>query len=205
VFGFMRTEQSAWWNVLAWTIRNSATFAPVVAALFWPVVKRRAVLASLCTGFVSGLTWYFLGGWDPELFYLNIHPVWVGSSVNILTIIFVTLFEKQSDWQLKKADGLTIISAFIGILITFLNIIYFFLEDGDLKLFYLNINLVWLGSFVIILRIIFVTLFEKQSDWKLKKEDGLPIISVFIGILIPFLNFIYFHVFMQMDCLACFF
>src|SRR5699024_12055771 len=33
IFGFMRTEQSAWWNVLAWTIRNSATFAPVVAAL----------------------------------------------------------------------------------------------------------------------------------------------------------------------------
>src|SRR5699024_12285658 len=61
IFGFMRTEQSAWWNLLAWTIRNSATFAPVVAALFWPVVKRRAVLASLCTGFVSGLTWYFLG------------------------------------------------------------------------------------------------------------------------------------------------
>lgn len=131
IFGFMRTEQSAWWNVLAWTIRNSATFAPVIAALFWPVVKRRAVLASLCTGFISGLTWYFLGGWDPELFYLNIHPVWVGSSVNVLTIILVTLFDKQPDWQLEKADGLTIISAFTGILITFLNIVYF-------NVFYVN-------------------------------------------------------------------
>ena len=34
VFGFLRTEQSAWWNVLAWTLRNGATLAPVLAALF---------------------------------------------------------------------------------------------------------------------------------------------------------------------------
>src|SRR5699024_6987457 len=129
--------------------------------------KRRAVLASLCTGFISGLTWYFLGGWNPELFYLNIHPVWVGSSVNILTIIFVTLFEKQSDWQLKKPDGLTIISAFIGILITFLNIFM----------------------------IIFVTFFDKQSDLQLKNLYGLSIIISFIGIFITFLNIVYFHVF----------
>src|SRR5699024_10577269 len=94
IFGFMRTEQSAWWTVLAWTIRNSATFAPVVAALFWPVVKKRAVIAALCTGFVSGLLWYFLGDWDPNDFYLNIHPVWVGSSVNVLTLVFVTLIDK---------------------------------------------------------------------------------------------------------------
>ena len=44
VFGMLRTEQSAWWNVLAWTIRNSATFAPVLAALFWPVVTKRLLL-----------------------------------------------------------------------------------------------------------------------------------------------------------------
>ena len=44
VFGMLRTEQSAWWNVLAWTIRNSATFAPVLAALFWPVVTKRRLL-----------------------------------------------------------------------------------------------------------------------------------------------------------------
>ena len=42
IFGMLRTEQSAWWNVLAWTIRNSATFAPVLAALFWPVVTRKS-------------------------------------------------------------------------------------------------------------------------------------------------------------------
>src|SRR5699024_6700363 len=75
IFCFMRTEQSAWWNVLAWAIRNSATLAPVVAALFWRVVKKRAVLASLCTGFITGLSCYYLGGWDQEACFINIHPV----------------------------------------------------------------------------------------------------------------------------------
>lgn len=137
VFGFMRTEQSAWWNVLAWTIRNSATFAPVIAALFWPVVKKRAVLASLCTGFFTGLSWYYLGGWDPEVFYLNIHPVWMGSSINVLTIILVTLFDEKSNWYMKKADGLTYLSVGGGVLLTLVNILYFnlFYENGLFGLF----------------------------------------------------------------------
>ncbi|WP_205628790.1 hypothetical protein, partial [Acinetobacter baumannii] len=42
LFASLRAEQSAWWNVLAWVTRNSATFAPVVAALFWPLATRRA-------------------------------------------------------------------------------------------------------------------------------------------------------------------
>ncbi|WP_182199719.1 sodium:solute symporter family protein [Paraliobacillus salinarum] len=91
VFGLLRTEQSAWWNVLAWTTRNAATFAPVVAALFWPVVTKHAVVSSLLTGFFTGLVWYHLGGWQPTIFYLDIHPVWVGMSTNVLTIILVTL------------------------------------------------------------------------------------------------------------------
>ena len=137
VFGFLRTEQSAWWNVLAWTIRNSATFAPVIAALFWPVVKKQAVLASLSTGFISGLGWYYLGGWDPELFYLNIHPVWIGSSVNVLTIILVTLFDKQPNWQVEKADGFTYLSAAAALLITSINVLNFntFYENGLFGLF----------------------------------------------------------------------
>ena len=96
VFGMLRTEQSAWWNVLAWTIRNSATFAPVLAALFWPVVTRKAVIASLLTGFLSGLIWYYLGDWQPKTFYLNIHPVWIGSSINILTIVIRYTFGQKS-------------------------------------------------------------------------------------------------------------
>ncbi|UJL45662.1 sodium:solute symporter family protein [Virgibacillus sp. NKC19-16] len=125
VFGLMRTEQSAWWNVLAWTIRNSATFAPVVAALFWPVVTKRAVVASLFTGFTSGLLWYYLGGWDPNEFYLNIHPVWVGSSINILTITLVTLIDQKADWFIQKTDRLAYIGFIGGILITLANVLYF--------------------------------------------------------------------------------
>ncbi|MFD0714752.1 sodium:solute symporter [Paenibacillus sp. GCM10027626] len=102
LFGLLRTEQSAWWNIMAWTIRNSATFAPVVAALFWPQVTRPAVLSSLAAGFVSGLGWYWLGGWDVSKFYLNVHPVWVGMSVNVVTIVAVTLLSTAGSFRIRK-------------------------------------------------------------------------------------------------------
>lgn len=126
-FGMLRTEQSAWWNVLAWTIRNSATFAPVVAALFWATVTKRAVIASLFTGFLSGLLWYYLGNWHPDVFYLNIHPVWVGSSINILTIIFVTLIDPKADWVIhpSKQGRINYLVLTTGIVLTIVNIIYF--------------------------------------------------------------------------------
>jgi SSS family solute:Na+ symporter len=126
-FGMLRTEQSAWWNVLAWTIRNSATFAPVLAALFWPVVTKRAVVASLLTGFSSGLLWYYLGDWQPSTFYLNIHPVWVGSSINILTIVIVTLLDQKAEWFIRKGKSarLSYIALGAGILLTGVNIAFF--------------------------------------------------------------------------------
>ena len=127
VFGMLRTEQSAWWNVLAWTIRNSATFAPVLAALFWPVVTKRAVIASLLTGFSSGLLWYYLGDWQPSTFYLNIHPVWVGSSINVLTIVFVTLLDKKAEWfiQRGKSARYSYIGLGAGIILTIVNVVFF--------------------------------------------------------------------------------
>ncbi|QGP91568.1 Sodium:solute symporter family protein [Neomoorella glycerini] len=99
IFGILRSEQAAWWNVFAWTLRNGATFAPVVAALFWPLATKRAAVAALAAGFISGLTWYALGHWDPAKFYLNIHPVFFGMSMNILALIMVTLVEKAGQWQ----------------------------------------------------------------------------------------------------------
>ena len=127
IFGMLRTEQSAWWNVLAWTIRNSATFAPVLAALFWPVVTRKAVIASLLTGFLSGLIWYYLGDWQPKTFYLNIHPVWIGSSINVLTIVIVTLLDKKAEWviQTGKSFRLSYISLGAGIILTGVNVVLF--------------------------------------------------------------------------------
>lgn len=127
IFGMLRTEQSAWWNVLAWTIRNSATFAPVVAAIFWPVVTKRAVIASLLTGFASGILWYYLGDWKPEEFFLNIHPVWIGSSVNIFTILFVTLLDPKANWriQVKGHSTYGYLALITGILLTGINVAFF--------------------------------------------------------------------------------
>ncbi|MTI81871.1 MAG: sodium:solute symporter family protein [Firmicutes bacterium] len=105
ILSLLRSEQAGWWNVFAWTLRNGATFAPVVAALFWPLATKRAAAASLIAGFVSGLAWYALGNWDPSNFYQNVHPVFFGMSMNMVAMVAVTLIEKAG--QYKVADQLT--------------------------------------------------------------------------------------------------
>ncbi|MDO5753192.1 sodium:solute symporter [Arthrobacter sp.] len=108
VFAFLRAEQSAWWNVLAWTLRNGATLAPVLAAFFWPLATRRAAHAAMITGFASGLLWYQLGGWSPNSFHWGIHPVWVGMSVNVIVLITVSLAStrfKITDIAPRRARG----------------------------------------------------------------------------------------------------
>lgn len=100
LFGFLRTEQSAWWNVLAWTLRNGATFSPVLAALVWPLATRRAALSAMVGGFVSGLLWYYLGDWQPAAYFLEVHPVWIGMSVNLTALVLVSLVENPSRWKI---------------------------------------------------------------------------------------------------------
>lgn len=100
-FGLLRTEQAAWWNILAWTMRNSATFAPVVAVLFWRLATKEAVIGSMILGFLSGISWYHLGGWAPNEFYYNIHPVWIGMSVNLSTLTIITLLQKVKTLEVK--------------------------------------------------------------------------------------------------------
>lgn len=102
MFAFLRTEQAAWWNVLAWTLRNGATLAPVLAVLFWPLATRRASIAAMLAGFGAGLGWYHVGGWSPAEFLLGIHPVWVGMTVNVVVMIGVSLASTR--WRLT-ADG----------------------------------------------------------------------------------------------------
>ncbi|WP_164214422.1 sodium:solute symporter family protein [Virgibacillus sp. YIM 98842] len=127
VFGLLRTEQSAWWNVLAWTVRNSATFAPVVAAIFWPVVTQSAVVSSLLTGFASGLIWYYLGGWHPTSFFLDIHPVWIGMSANIAFLLIVTLITAHGRWivNYRNTSVKGIISVLTSVLLLTVTIIFF--------------------------------------------------------------------------------
>lgn len=99
LYGFLRSEQAAWWNIFAWTARNGATFAPVVAALFWPVATRKGVVSALIAGFAAGLLWNHLGGWAINKFYLNIHPVWIGMMANIATLTLVSLVENAKQWK----------------------------------------------------------------------------------------------------------
>lgn len=117
-YAFLRTEQSAWWNVLAWTLRNGATLAPVLAAFFWPLATRRAAVAAMVAGFASGLLWYNAGGWSPSAFFLGVHPVWVGMSVNVIVLVTVSLASTR--WRLtidpmKKRQGTVAATAFAAV------------------------------------------------------------------------------------------
>ena len=93
LFAVLRTEQSAWWNILAWTLRNGATLAPVLAAFAWPLATRTAAVTSMVTGFGAGLAWYQLSDWHVSDFHLGVHPVWVGMGVNVIVLVLVTLVQ----------------------------------------------------------------------------------------------------------------
>ncbi|MFC7401722.1 sodium:solute symporter [Citricoccus sp. GCM10030269] len=98
VFALLRTEQSAWWNIMAWTLRNGATLAPVLAAFFWPLATRSAALTAMLAGFGVGMGWYALSGFHPSEFFLGIHPVWVGMCANLLGMVVVTLLQARWRW-----------------------------------------------------------------------------------------------------------
>lgn len=97
LFGLIRAENAAWWNITAWTLRNGATFAPVLAAFFWPVATRSGALAALLTGFGAGLGWHALSGFSATDFTLGTHPVWVGMIANLTALVVVSL--ATSRWQ----------------------------------------------------------------------------------------------------------
>ncbi|OLN31825.1 sodium:solute symporter family protein [Desulfosporosinus metallidurans] len=155
VLAFLRSDQAAWWNVFAWTLRNGATFAPVVAALFWPLGTKRAAAASLVLGFISGLSWYALGHWDPVKFYYNIHPVFFGMSVNMLAMVLVTLIEQAGKY--KVGGSLTTVrkkAALIGALVGALALLSIAIGFNWLYtkgLFGLAFFLVVLGAFIMTL------------------------------------------------------
>lgn len=120
-FGVLRTEQSAWWNILAWTLRNSSTFAPVVAVLFWKPATRNSVVYSMVAGFSAGLGWYALSGWSVSEFHLNIHPVWVGMSANLITIMAITFIQKGN--QMIAVPRAVLTRSGYGILAGFLTLL----------------------------------------------------------------------------------
>jgi SSS family solute:Na+ symporter len=106
IFGLLRSEQSAWWNILAWTVRNSATFAPVITALLWSGATGRAALAAMLIGFATGLGWYQLSGWGVSQFLYGIHPVWLGMSANILSLVLLSLVTASDPWRLANGSAL---------------------------------------------------------------------------------------------------
>lgn len=116
-FSLLRTEESAWWNIMAWTLRNGATFAPVLAAFFWPVATRSGAMASLLGGFGAGLTWYALSGFSATEFFLGTHPVWAGMIVNMAALVTVSLatapWRVSADHLRRTRGGASIVAALV--------------------------------------------------------------------------------------------
>ena len=88
----------------------------MLAVFFWPLATRRAAYASMITGFLAGLFWYQLGGWSPASFFIGIHPVWVGMSVNVVVLIGVTLATAR--WRVpvdarKRSRGALVAAAWL--------------------------------------------------------------------------------------------
>jgi SSS family solute:Na+ symporter len=164
VLATFRSEQSAWWNVLAWVTRNSATFAPVVAALFWPLATSGAVISSMVIGTSTGLLWYHFGGWETSQFFLQTHPVWPGMIANILTLVIVTLAEQAARLKVKASPAQTRTGLYLFILAAATTV----LTALNFTSLYAK-GLVGLALFIIILSLFFCTmLFVKKGDEKTK-------------------------------------
>jgi SSS family solute:Na+ symporter len=101
-YGFMRSEQAAWWNIFAFNLRNSAIFAPTIAAMVWPVATRRATIVTMIVGCSVGFLWYYLGDFSPTAFFMKIHPMWIGMSTGILSLMSLSLIEQKGKIAFQK-------------------------------------------------------------------------------------------------------
>ncbi|GBF33664.1 sodium-solute symporter, putative [Desulfocucumis palustris] len=126
VYGFMRAEQAAWWNIFAFNLRNSAVFAPTIAALVWPVASRRATIMTMILGASAGFTWYYLGNFSPAAFYMKVHPMWIGMSVGILTLVLVSIVEnrKKISISFEKNSGFGFLCLALTLLCAYLTAAY---------------------------------------------------------------------------------
>ncbi|KAB7707656.1 sodium:solute symporter family protein [Bacillus aerolatus] len=168
ILATLRAEQSAWWNVLAWVTRNSATFAPAVAALFWPLATSRAVISSMVVGTTTGLLWYHLGNWEISQFFLQTHPVWPGMIANMFTLVIMTLAEQTGRLKIyasrtQTRTGLYLfVTAAVTAVLTALNFPALYAK-----------GLVGLALFIVTLSLFFCTmLFIKKGE---KNTQELPL------------------------------
>ncbi|RAX46590.1 sodium:solute symporter family protein [Arthrobacter sp. AQ5-05] len=159
IFSILRTEQSAWWNVLAWTLRNGATLAPVLAVFFWPLATRASVYASMVTGFSTGIIWNQLAGWSPTQFFLGTHPVWVGMMANVFMLVAVTLLTTR--WRITHARGKRRTAArFAGAAV--------------LALVALGLTAAWLAAHGLVAMALFIILFLTSLAIFYGTEDSTP-------------------------------
>src|SRR5699024_4665652 len=80
--------------------------------------------ASMVAGFVAGIGWYALGDWAISSFFQGVHPVWIGMSVNLVTMAMVTLFDPAgsrrrvtaSDARGRLGAGFVAVAVVLGLL-----------------------------------------------------------------------------------------
>lgn len=104
LYALVRPDQLAWWQVFSLTIRNGAIFAPTVALLVWPVVAKRATIASIIAGSGAGFLWNVLGHFSTTHFVLGLNPMWISASTGILVIVLGTLIGSRGNYRLRRAS-----------------------------------------------------------------------------------------------------
>ena len=100
-YALVRPDHLAWWQVFSMTIRNGAIFAPTIALLVWPVVKKGAAIISMLLGSGSGLAWNVLGGFSTAHFVMGVDPVWISAIVAIVSLIVATLLMEAGFYRIN--------------------------------------------------------------------------------------------------------
>ncbi len=102
IYALVRPGELAWWAVFGLTLRNAAIVGPTLTFLLWPAVRERTVIASMIIGVASGLGWNALTGFSATAFAFDINPMWVGTGLSMIVIIFGTLLENHGALQWNK-------------------------------------------------------------------------------------------------------
>lgn len=101
-YALLRPEHLAWWAVFGLTLRNAAIVGPTITFLLWPMVQERTILWSMTLGVSCGFGWNALTSFSATQFVFDINPMWIGTGVSLLVIVFGTLLENRGQWMVTQ-------------------------------------------------------------------------------------------------------
>lgn len=105
-YGVWRPGEIAWWRVFGLTLRNASVVGPTLAALLWPDLSPRVVLAAMGAGIASGLGLNAATGFSAVHFIGHINPMWVSAAVGFAVLAWGRISTKGSVFHYSALLGL---------------------------------------------------------------------------------------------------